>query len=180
MLTTSNGSFLDGTLFIAISEELQKEQPNNTRYFQSAYDSGVDKTYIQFFDEVSKYTLRKEKVIKNNKDYLEFIKETHKEFKSHLNRSIMKPTQNYVVLEIPKFEEKTKSGIIKGKDTLEDEMKMLNKFKLNVLATGPDCKTVKVGDLVVMERHAAPTCTDVEFNGTVATMLRETSIIAIY
>lgn len=92
----------------------------------------------------------------------------------------MKPLQNYVVLEIPKFEEKTKSGIIKGKESLEDEMKMLNKFKLSVLAVGPDCKAVKAGDLVVMDRHAAPTCTDVEFEGTVATMLRENSIIAIY
>lgn len=92
----------------------------------------------------------------------------------------MKPTQNYVVLEMPRFEEKTKSGILKGEDAIKEEMKILNKLKLKVLAVGPDCKTVNVGDLAVMERHAFTMCTDVDFEGTAAICLRENSIVAIY
>jgi len=44
----------------------------------------------------------------------------------------MKPTQNYVVLELPEIEEKTKTGIYKGKEQLENDLKMLDKFKLKV------------------------------------------------
>ena len=92
----------------------------------------------------------------------------------------MKPTQNYVVLEMPRFEEKTKSGVLKGEEAIKEEMKILDKLKLKVLAVGPGCVSVSVGDKIAIERHAFTMCTDVDFEGVPSMCLRETSIIGVY
>ena len=56
-----------------------------------------------------------------------------------------KPTQDYVVFEVPMTTEKTKAGIIKSPTQIKEEEDAKDRF-LNVLAIGESVKNIKVGN----------------------------------
>jgi len=89
------------------------------------------------------------------------------------------PTNANVLIKIPPVSEKTKSGIIKDKATMEAEQ--LKPVRLKVIAVGSECKFVKAGDIIAinvgMVRHTA---VDIELDGEYYSVFPESNIIGIY
>jgi co-chaperonin GroES (HSP10) len=86
-----------------------------------------------------------------------------------------RPTQDWVVFEVPVVDNKTKGGIIKSPTQIKQEEEERKSLFLKVLAIGVDCTKVKVGDLVMMEGGAKETIID----GVKYGIVREYNIVLI-
>lgn len=60
------------------------------------------------------------------------------------------PITEHFVVEIPNVELKTKQGLIKSDKQIAEEMEKVMGEYFNVVAVGPDCKSIKVGDNIFM------------------------------
>lgn len=100
-------------------------------------------------------TLRPEFEIKINKEQ----EEENNRILDLMNvaKEMYEPSGDGVLIILPKVEEKTKSGVIKGKSILEEEKeKIANEMFVLVAAVGPNCKNVSVGDKVNIRTNVRP------------------------
>jgi co-chaperonin GroES (HSP10) len=75
----------------------------------------------------------------------------------NIAKNMYEPTTDGVLVILPKVEEKTKSGVIKGNNVLaEEKEKVANEMFILVAAIGPLCKNVKVGDKVNIRSNVRP------------------------
>lgn len=86
-----------------------------------------------------------------------------------------RPTQDWVVFEVPEVDNKTKGGIIKSPTQIKQEEEERKSLFLKVLAIGENCKTIKVNDLIMIEGGAKETSLEGKKYGIV----REYNIVLI-
>lgn len=76
-----------------------------------------------------------------------------------MEKLTFRPTQDYIVFEIPKAETKTAGGIYKSPTQIKEEEEARNRF-MSIVAIGESVKTLKVGDLVLMDGNVRQVAID--------------------
>lgn len=75
----------------------------------------------------------------------------------NIAKEMYEPTGDGVLIVLPKVDEKTKSGVIKGNNIIaEEKEKIANEMFVLVAAVGPNCKNVFVGDKVNIRTNVRP------------------------
>lgn len=111
-----------------------------------------------------------------NKEVLELNKLTKSELSTYF------PLPGQVLIEFPKIEEKTKSGLIKGKSVIEEEKNDKLKGYLKIAKLGLPDEFVKEGDYVAIGRILLEhnQYHPMTFDGKHYGQFRVTDIIGIY